>query len=148
MPQANLFSINVSQKKGVKKTPVRSVLVVKGEGFSGDAHSGYGHRQVSLLSLASIKKMQQKGAKVGPGDFAENLTVQGMDVAVLPIGEQLRLGDEVLLEVTQIGKECHDRCEIYKQVGDCVMPREGIFAKVVRGGKINRGDSIFLVQEE
>lgn len=148
MPQANLFSINVSQKKGVKKIPVESVLVIKGEGFSGDAHSGYGHRQVSLLSLSSIKKMQQQGAKVGPGDFAENLTVQGMDVAVLPIGTQIRLGDEVLLEVTQIGKECHDRCEIYQQVGDCVMPREGIFAKVIRGGKINRGDSIFLVRGE
>ncbi len=148
MLQANLFSINVSQKRGVKKTPVESVLVVRGEGFSGDAHSGYGHRQVSLLSLSSIKKMQQQGAKVGPGDFAENLTVQSMNVAVLPIGTQIRLGDEVLLEVTQIGKECHGHCEVYKQVGDCVMPREGIFAKVVRGGKINRGDSIFLVQEE
>jgi MOSC domain-containing protein YiiM len=106
-----------------------------------DAHAGPGHRQVSLLAMESIEKMRGKGVEVGPGDFAENVTVEGIDLAGLTVGDRLLVG-EALLEISQIGKECHDRCAIYFQAGDCVMPREGVFARVLRGGTVAPGDPV------
>ena len=114
-------------------------------GLKDDAHAGDWHRQVSLLAMESIDKIRAKGLDVEPGDFAENITTLGIDLVHLPIGTRLNVGDEVLMEVTQIGKECHTKCAIYHQVGDCVMPREGIFAKVLKGGTVKKGDPITVV---
>lgn len=113
-------------------------------GLEGDAHARNWHRQVSLLALESIDKMVSMGLKVGPGDFAENLTTLGIDLLSLPIGTRLKVGHDVVLEVTQIGKECHTRCAIYRQAGDCVMPKEGIFAKVIQSGPVGVGDEILI----
>ena len=110
-------------------------------GLEGDAHAGSGHRQVSLLAVESIAKMKARGLDVGPGDFAENITTSGVDLVSLPVGSRLRLG-EALLEVSQIGKVCHSRCTIFEQAGDCVMPREGIFARILVGGNVRTGDPI------
>jgi len=116
-------------------------------GIVGDAHAGHWHRQVSLLAMESIEKMRQRGLNVGPGSFAENLTTQGLDLLSLPIGSRVRVGEEVVLEITQHGKVCHDRCAIYEMAGDCVMPREGVFAKVLRGGQVKAGDKIEFLEE-
>ena len=142
-PTPHITSINISTEKGKKKTPVTSAKITM-EGIEGDAHAGDWHRQISLLAQESIDKMLAKvtNIELRPGDFAENLTTQGIDLLSLPIGTRIQLGEQVILEVTQIGKECHQGCEIRKQVGDCVMPREGIFGKVVAPGKIEVGDSI------
>ncbi len=138
-----VISINVSERKGVRKKPVEEVNILTEYGIEGDAHaSGDWHRQVSLLALESIKKMQDKGLKVGPGDFAENITTEGVDLMNLPVGTKLRLGGDIDAEVTQIGKLCHNRCAIYHQAGDCVMPREGIFIRVLSGGKLRTGDPV------
>ena len=135
-----VVSINTSAKKGEKKRPVGHARLAEDLGIEGDAHAGPGHRQVSLLAQESIERMKAKGLKVGPGDFAENVTTDGIELAALPVGTRLTIGDGIELEVTQIGKECHNRCAIFKQAGDCVMPREGIFAKVIRGGTLKPGD--------
>lgn len=133
---AKVVAINISEKKGVIKKPVEMGKFVVGYGISEDAHGGDWHRQVSLLAQESIDKMIEKGGMdLSPGVFAENVTTQGIALYNLPIGTKLRIGD-VLLEVTQIGKECHRGCEIMKKVGDCVMPREGIFAVVLEGGDV------------
>ena len=122
---------------------MQEVRIKEDHGIEGDAHaSGHWHRQVSLLAMESIGKMTAKGLDVGPGDFAENITTEGVDLVVLPIGTVLRLGSEVVGEVSQIGKECHNPCAIYARAGDCVMPREGIFIKVTRGGTLRTGDPI------
>lgn len=140
---ARVVSINVSDKKGVRKKPVDQVVIKENYGIEGDGHaSEKWHRQVSLLALESIKKMQEMGLDVGPGDFAENITTEGIDLPVLPIGTKMTIGSEVEVEVSQIGKVCHDRCAIYHQAGDCVMPKEGIFVKVLKGGTIKKGDEI------
>lgn len=139
---ASVVSVNISAKKGQRKKPVGRALVVVDHGLESDAHAAGWHRQVSLLAGESIDKMVAMGLTVGPGDFAENLTTRGIDLLALPIGSRLRVGDDILLEVTQIGKECHTRCAIYRQAGDCVMPKEGIFARVIRGGEIHTGDTI------
>ena len=140
---ARVISINISDKKGVRKKPVQEVRIKENHGIEGDAHaSGRWHRQVSLLAIESIAKMTEKGLDVGPGVFAENLTTQGVGLVALPIGTVLRMGSEVVGEVSQIGKECHNPCAIYAQAGDCVMPREGIFIKVTRGGTLRTGDPI------
>ena len=132
-----------SEKKGTKKQPVPEVTIKKDYGVVGDAHAdGTTHRQVSLLAIESIEKMRCKGFDLQPGDFAENITTQGIDWVALPIGTKIKVGDEVVLEMTQIGKECHAACAIRRQVGDCIMPREGIFAKVIRGGHVKAGDAI------
>lgn len=128
-------------RKGEKKTPEPSVVLVPDHGVRGDAHAGPGARQVSLLGEESIGKMRDRGLSVAPGDFAENITVAGIDLPALGVGARVRIG-EVLLEITQIGKECHDRCTIYFQAGDCVMPREGVFARVLRGGTVAPGDRV------
>jgi len=135
-----------SQKKGVPKTPQEEGLLLEGFGLEGDAHGGDWHRQVSLLAIESIDKMRKKGLNVGPGSFAENITTEGIEVFALPVGSRLRLG-EALGEVTQIGKECHERCAVYYRAGDCVMPREGIFIRVIRGGLVKPGDPVEVVTE-
>lgn len=139
-----LVSINVSQTKGVKKKAVPRARV-DAEGIAGDAHAGPWHRMVSLLAEESIQKMRDAGLAVGPGDFAENLTTRGIDLLGLPLGTRLRVGSSVVLALTQHGKECHARCAIYYQAGDCVMPREGVFAEVLSGGEIAAGDPIEVV---
>ncbi len=137
-----VVSVNISRTKGVRKAPVLGCRVVPGLGLEGDAHAGDGHRQVSLLALESIEKMRVEGLDVGPGDFAENITTSGLELVSLPVGTVLRVGGGARLEVSQIGKVCHDRCAIFEQAGDCVMPREGIFARVLAGGQIGPGDRV------
>lgn len=139
-----MVAVSRSARKGEKKTPAPSVALEPGHGVRGDAHAGPGIRQVSLLGEESIGKMRARGLPVGPGDFAENVTVSGIDLPALGIGKRLRIGG-ALIEITRIGKECHDRCAIYLQAGDCVMPREGVFAKVLRGGTVAPGDPVEVV---
>jgi MOSC domain-containing protein YiiM len=138
---AYVLAVCISEKKGERKKPVESVELRENHGIVGDAHAGDWHRQVSLLAQESIDKMRALGLDVNAGDFAENLTAVGIDLVSLPIGSRLQIG-ETLLEVTQIGKECHTRCAIFYQAGDCVMPKEGIFVKVMAGGVIKPGDEI------
>ena len=140
---AEVIAVCISINKGERKTPVAQVELRENHGIVGDGHAGEWHRQVSLLAQESIEKMQRMGLDVDCGDFAENMTTRGIDLPALPIGTQLTVGD-VLIEVTQIGKECHTRCAIYYQAGDCVMPKEGIFARVLRGGMVKPGDKIEL----
>jgi MOSC domain-containing protein YiiM len=135
----SILAISISRQKGVKKHAVDFANFITDHGIEGDAHAGSGIRQVSLLSVESINKMIEKGLAVGPGDFAENITTKGIDLLKLKIGDRVVLGDNVELEITQIGKVCHKRCAIYYQAGDCVMPREGVFAKVIRGGTVKFG---------
>ena len=143
---AKIISINISPKKGMRKKAVDSALLIENYGIDKDAHaSGKWHRQVSLLAMESVKKIQDKGLDVGPGDFAENITTEGVVLHVLPVGTKMTIGDDVELEVSQIGKLCHSRCAIYEQAGDCVMPREGIFVKVIKGGTIKTGDEINIL---
>lgn len=140
-----IIAISISLTKGVPKSNVHSVQLAANWGIEGDAHAGDWSRQVSLLALESIQRMQELGAEVKPGDFAENLTIQGLDVPNLKIGDRLLCG-EAELEITQIGKECHNCCAIFDRVGDCVMPREGVFARVVRGGKVEEGMKVVLIR--
>ncbi|MCR4409843.1 MAG: MOSC domain-containing protein [Candidatus Saccharicenans sp.] len=137
-----VVSINLSRTKSVRKKPVPEGILKEDFGFEGDAHAGPGIRQVSLLALESIEKMRKMGLEVGPGDFAENITTSGLELVSLPVGTVLEVGQGLVLEVTQIGKTCHTRCAIFRQVGQCVMPEEGIFARVIKGGKIRVGDRI------
>ena len=129
----------ISERRGTKKTNVNSINLIVDHGVEGDAHAGNWHRQVSLLSYNKIEEFRAKGATVHDGDFGENLVVEGIDFRTLPIGTRFKC-NEVLLELTQIGKECHHGCAIFKEMGDCIMPREGVFAKVIKGGKISVGD--------
>src|SRR5512137_775949 len=142
---ARVISVNVSKDKGEKKHNIEKCLLVKDKGLKDDAHAGFMHRQVSLLARESIDKIKNMGIDVVPGDFAENLTTEGIDLPSLPIGTKLLVGDGIVLRVTQIGKECHARCAIFQQVGDCVMPREGIFAEVITEGEIKIGDEIEIL---
>jgi MOSC domain-containing protein YiiM len=139
------MAVSVSDKKGVKKTNKPQAQLLVNHGINGDAHAGEWHRQVSLLAEESIQKMRLKGITVKSGDFAENVTTEGLALWNLPVGFRFRLGEDTLLEVTQIGKKCHRGCAIFKQVGDCIMPREGIFARVLQGGTIRPGDPILPV---
>ena len=139
----SIIAVCKSAKKGMKKTPVYEIVIRENYGVNGDAHAdSTTHRQVSLLAIESIGKMRGKGLDLQPGDFAENITTQGIDLASLPVGTRIIAGDGVVLEMTQIGKECHTGCAIRTQVGDCIMPREGVFAKVIHGGRIKAGDVI------
>ena len=142
--KGKVLAVNISEKKGTRKKDIRSCAVLKDFGLKDDAHAGPWHRQVSLLANESINKMRAMGLDVGYGDFAENITTEGVDLVHLPIGTTMRIGGSVILRVTQIGKECHERCAIYYQAGDCVMPREGIFAEVVSEGEIKVGDEIVI----
>jgi MOSC domain-containing protein YiiM len=134
-----IVAVSISPRKGVKKTNILVGTLIENDGLENDAHAGDWHRQISLLAIESISKIREKGLDVNPGDFAENITTEGIKLWELPVGTRLKLGEDALVEVTQIGKECHDRCAIFKQVGDCVMPREGIFLK---GGTIGPSDDI------
>lgn len=137
-----IVAVCTSPKKGMRKKNVGEAMLVVEHGIEGDAHVGTWHRQVSLLAQESIDKMVKMGLDVGAGDFAENLTTEGIDLVSLPIGTKLKIGEFALGEVTQIGKECHTRCAIYYQAGDCVMPKEGIFIRVLQGGPVRVGDNI------
>jgi len=137
-----VVAVSISDKQGVKKNPIDQGQLLDNYGLQGDVHAGPWHRQVSLLAEESIDKMRSKGLELSPGDFAENITTSGIDLLALPIGSRLRIGPTAILEVTQHGKECHHHCAIYRQVGDCVMPREGIFVRVLKGGPVKAGDEI------
>ncbi|MGQ9801173.1 MAG: MOSC domain-containing protein [Candidatus Saccharicenans sp.] len=142
--EGTVVSVNLSPTKSVRKKPVPEAVLIEEYGLEGDAHAAPGIRQVSLLALESIDKMRKMGLEVGPGDFAENITIANLDLVSLPVGTVLEVGEGIVLEVTQIGKTCHTRCAIFRQVGQCVMPEEGIFARVVKGGKIKAGDKIHV----
>lgn len=148
--KGKVISVNVSDKKGIQKKPVKEAFMKANFGIEGDAHaSSRWHRQVSLLALESIEKMKKHGLQVvNPGDFAENITTEGIDLPKLPVGTKMRIGDDIEVEISQIGKKCHTKCEIYKKTGDCIMPKEGIFVKVLRGGRIREGDEIVVRRTE
>ena len=139
-----ILSVNISKKKGEKKYNVNSSHALIDMGLENDAHIGMANRQISLLATESIEKIRQKGLNVNYGDFAENLTTEGIELYTLPLGTKIKVGNDVLLEVTQIGKTCLAPCAIYHAVGDCVMPKEGIFARVLSEGTINIGDEIII----
>lgn len=145
--RGTIKAISISEKRGTQKVNVSEAELKADFGIVGDAHAADWHRQVSLLAAESIDKMIAKGAKVAPGNFAENITTEGIDLLNLAIGAKLRLGESVEMEITQFGKQCHSRCEIFEQVGDCVMPREGVFTKVTVPGRINVGDVIEVVND-
>ena len=138
-------AICVSEKRGTKKVNIGRCELVENHGLKGDAHAGNWHRQVSLLSYDRVEEFRARGASVDDGAFGENLLVEGIDFKTLPVGTRLRCND-VLFEITQIGKECHAHCEIFRQVGDCIMPREGVFARVLKGGMISVGDEMRVVK--
>ncbi|BCV22704.1 MOSC domain-containing protein [Moorella sp. Hama-1] len=140
-----IIAVCTSANKGERKKNIDRGMLIANHGLEGDAHAGPWHRQVSLLARESIAKMQAKGLQVGPGDFAENLTTEGIDLVSLPVGTKLKIGEQALAEVTQIGKQCHSHCAIYQQAGDCVMPREGIFVAIHQGGPVKVGDTIEVV---
>lgn len=143
---AKIVAISISEKKGQRKHNIPEAELITDFGMKGDAHAGKWHRQISLLGIASIELMKEKGAPVAPGDFAENITVEGLVLYELPIGTKLIVGDGIELEVTQIGKECHSGCEIQKLVGSCIMPTQGIFARVIKGGMIRVGDAVQVIR--
>ena len=143
----HVVAVSVSGRKGIKKANVDTARLLEDHGLENDAHAGKWHRQVSLLDMQSIRKIRDKGLDVGPGDFAENITTEGIRLWELPIGKRLKIGGDAVAEVTQIGKECHSRCAIYHQVGDCVMPREGIFVRILSGGIIEPGDTVESVEQ-
>jgi MOSC domain-containing protein YiiM len=142
-----LVSIAISKKKGIPKEPVEEAVLVQGHGIEGDAHGGPWHRQISFLSSESIDRVRKKGFDVGFGDFAENIATFGINWREIPVGTRVKLGLSALVEITQIGKKCHSKCAIYHRQGDCIMPREGIFAKVIEGGTIRCGDRVKVVND-
>lgn len=143
---ATVEAVCVSHVKGTKKQDVGQAFLLADFGIENDGHaSSSTHRQVSLLSVSSIEKMKNLGLEVKPGDFAENITVSGFDVFLLPIGSRLKIGKDAVVEITQIGKECHDRCAIFKSVGTCIMPVEGVFARVITSGTVSTGNRVSLI---
>ena len=140
-----VIGICISKERGTQKSEVEKARFIKDWGIENDAHAGKWHRQVSLLSFEKIEDFRKRGADVEPGAFGENLIVEGYDFKNYPVGTRFKCND-VLLEITQIGKECHSHCEIYKKMGECIMPNEGVFAVVINGGTICKGDTITLVQ--
>ncbi len=143
-----IVSIATSKKKGTRKVSVDEAYLKKEHGLHGDAHAGTWHRQVSFLAFEEIDKARQSGLDVTFGDFAENIATTGVDWKNIPVGTRVRLGQEALVEITQIGKDCHNRCAIYYKAGDCIMPREGVFARVLKEGKIHCGDQIHIEASE
>lgn len=142
---SKIIAVCKSKKKGTRKEPVAKGVLKEDYGLVGDAHADCcTHRQVSLLATESINKMRRLGFDVGPGDFAENLTTEGIDLLSLPVGTRISIGGEIILEITQIGKDCHTGCAIYRQIGKCIMPKEGVFTRVIKGGLVNVGDTIRL----
>jgi MOSC domain-containing protein YiiM len=142
-----IVSLSTSKKKGTRKTTVTEAKLIENFGFEGDAHAGDWHRQVSFLASESIQQSREKGLNVDFGDFAENIATSGIDWISVPVGTRFRLGDTALVEITQIGKECKKKCAIFYQAGDCIMPREGVFARVLRGGVVRCGDAIEIVTD-
>ena len=145
--KGRIKAVSISKDQGTRKYNVTSAELKVDFGIEGDAHGGSRHRQVSLLAEESIEKMRAKGAEVRPGDFAENITTEGFDLGALSIGSKLRLGGGAEVEISQFGKECHSPCEIFQQIGDCIMPREGVFAKVTKPGQIKPGDMIEVLND-
>ena len=145
--KGKVVAVCISEKKGTQKTEVPSITLVPDWGIDGDAHAGKWHRQVSLLSVEKIDAFRARGAEVDNGAFGENIIVEGFDLRTLPVGTKFRIGD-ALLELTQIGKECHEHCAIYHQVGDCIMPREGVFTVVIEGGAVKAGDTIEMIEAD
>ena len=146
---AKITAVNISEKKGTPKKSIQEGVLIENFGLEGDAHAGKWHRQISLLGIESIEKA--KGMRtdgICHGVFAENLTTEGIVLYTLPIGTKLKVGSEAILEVTQIGKECHEGCAVSKIVGQCVMPKEGVFAKVLKGGKVHPGDEINIIEDK
>jgi len=141
-------AISISKSKGMPKTNVSEAHLLADHGIVGDAHAGSGHRQISLLSGESIDALRAGGADIVPGDFAENVTTEGLDMKTLKVGSRLRIGADVELELTQLGKTCHGRCKIFERLGDCIMPRDGVFARVAKPGRIEVGDTIELVDDQ
>jgi MOSC domain-containing protein YiiM len=137
-----IVSIAVSKKKGTRKTQVQSADLLVNHGVMGDAHAGTWERQVSFLAVERIEECKARGLNVTFGDFAENIATEGIDWKGVPLGSRYRLGDSVVVEITKIGKECHKKCAIYYQAGDCIMPREGVFARVLKAGTVRCGDTI------
>ena len=146
---AKIIAVCKSEKKGTKKEDINEGYLHTDYGLADDAHADRGsHRQLSLLAIESINKMRSLGFDLSPGDFAENITTEGIDLVSLPIGTRIRIGDEITLEMTQIGKECHAACAIRRQVGDCIMPREGVFARIIQGGLVRTGDQLRIEKDE
>ncbi len=145
---SRVIAVCKSKKKGIRKEIVAEGILREDHGLVGDAHADCcTHRQVSLLAIESINKMRSLGFDVGSGDFAENLTSEGIDLVSLPVGTRVLVGKEIVLEISQIGKECHTGCAIFRQIGKCIMPKEGVFAKVIRGGLVKAGDQIRIKQD-
>ena len=142
-----ILALCISEKKGTLKTEINEDNFIEDFGIENDAHAGKWHRQVSLLEFNKIDEFRKKGANVDFGAFGENIVLEGIELHTLPIGQLIKIGD-VLLEVTQIGKKCHDKCQIYYQVGECIMPKNGIFTKVLKGGKVKVGDECSLVKSD
>lgn len=143
-----IVAVCISEKKGIQKRDVGICRLIEHFGLEGDAHAGKWHRQVSLLARESAGIMREKGLNIKDGDFGENIVTEGIELKSLPIGTVLKIGDGITIRVTQIGKLCHDRCAIYYKAGDCIMPREGIFAEILTGGIIKAGDEITIVGKE
>ncbi|RUA03193.1 MAG: MOSC domain-containing protein [Deltaproteobacteria bacterium] len=141
-------SIAISRKKGTRKVPVIKARIETAHGIAGDAHAGPWHRQISFLATESIDKAKQQGLDVTFGSYAENIATSGIDWPAVPVGTRLNLGDTVIIEITQIGKTCHHKCAIYYQAGDCIMPTQGVFGKVITGGDIRQGDGIRFIEAE
>ena len=144
---SKVIAVCQSEEKGIPKDNIKQGFFEVSHGLKGDAHAGDWHRQVSLLAIESIDKMRETGLTLNPGDFAENLTTEGVVLQNLPVGTRLKVGSHVILEVTQIGKKCHKGCAIYQKTGDCIMPREGIFARVLNPGIIKEEDDIEIMDE-
>ena len=140
-------AVSISKKRGTRKFNVLEAELKVGFGIEKDAHAGKWHRQVSLLAVESIRKMTAKGLDLSAGDFAENITTEGINLQSLSIGTKLKVGPEAEIEITQFGKKCHTDCEIFQLVGDCIMPREGVFAKVTKPGRVKPGDRIEVSQQ-
>jgi len=146
--KGKIKAISISKNRGTSKHNIPAAQAKAGFGLEGDAHAGNWHRQISLLAEESIEKIRAKGAEVKSGDFAENITTEGIDLANLVPGSKVRLGSEVQIEITQLGKVCHGKCAIFQQIGKCIMPREGAFAKVTKSGQIKVGDSIEVLNSD
>lgn len=144
--KGRIRAISISKQRGIPKTNVSEADLEAGLGVVGDAHADGGHRQVSLLAAEEIERLGEKGASISPGEFAENITTQGLDLRILKVGSRLKLGVAELV-VTQLGKRCHGRCAIYAKLGDCIMPRQGVFARVTASGRVRVGDIIEVVDD-
>lgn len=143
-----VVSVNISEKKGTRKVSRLEAVLKTNWGIEGDSHADGSHRQLSLLGIEDIDYMRSMGADVKPGDFAENITTEGVELSSYPIGTHFRIGEDILLELTQIGKECHSGCEIRRLVGTCIMPKKGVFCRILRGGTVKPGDPFFVVNEK